>query len=324
MSQEALKPADGCYVFGFALNGDGGGSLPAGIKPSEKPLWLHIDYSVPDSDEWLRRAGVPDKVIDSLVRTDTRPRTLILEEGALLILRTINVNPGQRPEDMVSLRLWIEKDRIISVRQRRIYSTQELKTLLEEGKGPRDVQELVVMLIERIADHVANFVDTIEEELAGYEEEIESGDAARLRTSVSTLRREVAAIRRYLSPERDALESFSRQAKNLMNQEYAYQVHEQSDRIVRFVEDLDLVRERALVLQEELMNRMAQELNVRLFVLSLVAAVFLPISFITGIFGMNVAGLPGLEDPRAFILVIALMVVVALGILGVFKVKQWL
>src|SRR5690606_17646379 len=110
-----------CYMFGFVLDGSGGGAPPKAPEARDKPLWLHIDYSTRDSEAWLRRIGIPAKVVESMVRPDTRPRAMVLEQGTLLILRAINANPGHRPEDMVSLRLWIEKNRVISVRQRKVF-----------------------------------------------------------------------------------------------------------------------------------------------------------------------------------------------------------
>ena len=90
------------------------------------------------------------------------------------------------------------------------------------------------------------------------------------------------------------------------------------------MEDLDLVREKAVVLQEELMNLTAQQQNDRMYVLSIVAVIFLPISFVTGLFGMNVAGLPGLETPSAFFYVAMAMTVMVVGALAYFRFKKWL
>ncbi len=72
------------------------------------------------------------------------------------------------------------------------------------------------------------------------------------------------------------------------------------------------------------MNMMAQQQNERMYVLSIVAAIFLPISFVTGLFGMNVAGLPGVETPEGFLYVFSGMVVVVVVILGLFRLKKWL
>ncbi|MDT8399817.1 MAG: CorA family divalent cation transporter, partial [Pseudomonadales bacterium] len=110
----------------------------------------------------------------------------------------------------------------------------------------------------------------------------------------------------------------------IMDEENAYRLHEQSDRIMRYVEDIDLVRERALVLQEELMNRIAQEQNARMYMLSIVAVIFMPVTFVTGVFGMNVAGLPGLEQPGAFMQVVAVMSLIVAGVLWLLRRKRWL
>lgn len=287
-------------------------------------MWIHLDYSEPDCADMLHRAGVPDTGIDSLVRSDTRPRTLSMNGGRILILRTINMNPGASPEDMVSIRIWWERNRLITLRQRRILATQELKTELEQGKGPDNLENLFFALIERMADRVSIYVDTLEESIEQCEGVVDSASPAELRRQVSEVRRHAASVRRFLAPQRDALENFSRQSRDLVDEHYALYLHEQADRILRYVEDLDLIREKALLLQEELMNRVAQEQNSRMYVLSVIAAIFLPISFVTGLFGMNVGGLPGVESPAGFLAVSLGMVGIAAGILLWFRHRGWL
>ena len=94
--------------------------------------------------------------------------------------------------------------------------------------------------------------------------------------------------------------------------------------MVLYVEELDLARERAMVVREEMLSNLAQDQNSKMLLLSLVAAVFLPLSFITGMMGMNTAGLPGLENTMAFWIVVVLMLLTGLGILLVFRRKQWM
>ena len=95
------------------------------------------------------------------------------------------------------------------------------------------------------------------------------------------------------------------------------------DRMIRYLEDLDLIRERTLVLQEEWTNIAMEQQNTRMYVLSIVALIFLPITFVTGIFGMNVAGVPGTENPDAFLLVSGTMALISVVIIGVLKVRRW-
>ena len=100
-------------------------------------------------------------------------------------------------------------------------------------------------------------------------------------------------------------------------------LRDEADRITRYLEDLDLARERTMVLREEFLGQLAQEQNSRMYVLSVVAAVFLPLTFVTGLLGMNVGGLPGLDSPRGFLGSVVLMVFAAAALVGFFRWKRW-
>jgi zinc transporter len=320
---EKLAQTDS-FVFGFALDGLGGG-LPLDKSVSEdKHVWCHLDFMRDDCRSNLEKLRIPEHAIDALTRLDTRPRTLVYESGILLILRVVNLNPGQDPNDMVSLRFWIEKDRVISLRHRRVLSTQDVKEEINQGAGPKNSSELLTTIIEHIADRIADYVDAMEARMLQFEEGAMIDNIVKTRADVSNLRREAAMVRRYLAPQREALEALHRLGAAILEKAELLYIQELSDRITRYVEDLDLVREKAIVLQEELMNMMAQQQNERMYVLSIVAAIFLPISFVTGLFGMNVAGLPGVETPEGFLYVFSGMVVVVIVILALFKLKKWL
>jgi zinc transporter len=316
---------DTCYLFGGTLDGKGGATTAdKSFESATPPHWAHIDYSSEQARGWLAARGLEPFVIDTLIRHESRPNMVAVDDGLLIVLRGINRNAGADPEDMVSLRIWIERDRMISVRQRQVIAAREVLAELEHGNGPKDLAELLTRLIERLADGIAVFVDDIEERMEQHEADVETGEPANIRSDVSAIRRQLATVRRYLAPQRDALDALFRQGKSFLDEGKLYLVREQSDRITRYVEDLDLVRERALVVQEELFNRISQEQNARTYVLSIVAAIFLPITFISGVFGMNVAGLPGLEDIKSFWVVSGVMTAISVGIMIWLRFKRWL
>ncbi len=320
---EKLTQAES-FVFGFALDGVGGGTLLDKADSDAKQVWCHLDCLQDDCRSNLESLGIPEHAIDALTRLDTRPRTMVYESGILLILRVVNLNPGQDPNDMVSLRFWIEQNRVISLRHRRVLSTQDVKQEIIQGVGPKNSSELLSTIIGRIADRIADYVDTIEARMLQFEEGSIIDNIVKIRADVSDLRREAAMVRRYLAPQREAMEALPRLGSAILDKKELLYIQELSDRMTRYVEDLDLVREKAIVLQEELMNMMAQQQNERMYVLSIVAAIFLPISFVTGLFGMNVAGLPGVETPEGFLYVFSGMAVVVVGILVLFRLKKWL
>jgi len=313
-----------CYLFGCTLDGRGGATnVDESIEFATPPHWAHIDYSSEQARGWLTARGLEPFVIDTLIRNESRPNLAAVDDGLLIVLRGINRNAGADPEDMVSLRIWIERDSMISVRQRQVIAAREVFVELENGNGPKNLAELLTRLIERLADGIAVFVDDIEERIEQHEADVETGEPQNIRTDVSAIRRQLATVRRFLAPQRDALDALFRQGKSFLDEDKLYLVREQSDRITRYVEDLDLVRERALVVQEELFNRISQEQNARTYVLSIVAAIFLPITFISGVFGMNVAGLPGLEDINSFWIVSGVMLATSVAILIGLRWKKW-
>ena len=112
--------------------------------------------------------------------------------------------------------------------------------------------------------------------------------------------------------------------RGILSDQQADNLREQSERMTRYIEELDLARERAMVLQEEQRNKVAEQQGMRMYVLSIVTAIFLPLSFLTGVFGMNVAGLPGLENPQAFMYLGTSMLGLALVLLLLMIWKKWL
>ena len=178
--------------------------------------------------------------------------------------------------------------------------------------------------MNRLAHRIGDFVDTIESQLDTIEDEIGKSEAGPVRARLSPLRRQMAAVRRFLAPQRDALDRLYRQPASFIAESNIHVLREEADRITRYLEDLELARERAIVLQEEILSNMAQEQNTRMYVLSVIAAIFLPLTFVTGLLGMNVGGLPGVDSKLGFLSSVVVMVVAALGLLVFFRSKKWL
>jgi len=313
---------DSCKLFGVTLDGRGG-VLP--LMPEDDGIsttWVHGDYSGANAEKWLSEMGLSESAIAALTRSDTRPRSLRMDTGVLVVLRGVNLNPGADQDDMISIRLWVESRRLISLRQRRLFSIEDVRNDLDASRGPRDVGDLFTQIIERIADRVADFVDSLEEKVDNFELAVELGPTIKTRSEVSTVRRQIAHVRRYLAPQREALEALRRGIPDWLV-EHAHSISEESDRIARYVEDLDLARERTVLLQEEILNRIAMEQNTRMFALSIAAIIFLPITFVTGLFGMNVGGLPGTDNASAFWIVSTAMAVMALAVVAWLSWKRW-
>lgn len=326
---EKSSTADTGLIYAYLLNQHGGGRALNWSEintqhSADELLWIHLDFSKQQTHRWIHaESGLDPALADAMLAEDSRPRSLQHGSGILTVLRGVNTNPGSDPEDMVSIRIWIDKHRIISTRRRRLLSIEDICTAIDAGRGPTSAGAFLIDVINRLGDRIEHVVDGLDGDIEEAEAVLAGGDGNSHRLHFGELRRQTARIRRYLAPQRDALDRLSRLQGEILSPDQCIQLHEQADRVTRNLEDLDLARERAMVAQEELLSMLAHDQNSKMVLLSIVAAIFLPLSFLTGLMGMNVAGLPGMENPLSFNILVALMTAIAVGIVVLFKLKKW-
>ena len=317
-------------LFAYVLDGAGGGKKLGWDEinawlPDHGILWIHLDYSSSISQKWLaEKSGLDEVISDALTEEDSRPRCTPFHEGLLLGLRGVNLNPGADPEDMVGIRIWFEKDRIISTRKRKILSISDMQTAIEQGNGPESMGDFLVESTGRIMERMRHVIDDLEDGVADLEDQILTTESHQFRTKLAALRRQAISLRRYLAPQREALSRLLTEKISWLDDSCRIRMREVSDQLARYLEDLDEARDRAAVTQEELVNRLSEQMNNKMYLLSIVAAIFLPLGFLTGLLGINVGGIPGADSKLGFTIFILLLFIVVAFQLWLFKKKKWL
>lgn len=320
----------GGLIHGYAFDGKGGGRVLLhseidGEVSGNGPIWIHLDSTNASARSWLKEhSGIGSLTCTSLLDQETRPRNTMTDDGLLLILRGINCNPGADPEDMVAIRMLITEQRIITMRNRRLMALQDIKERVDAGKGPRHAGEFLVMVTERIADRMGDVVADLDDNVDSLEDTVLSADSHELRAQLAALRRMTISLRRYIAPQRDVLARLLHDRIAWFSDTDRAHLREVAERTARFVEDIDAARERAAITQEELNNRISEQMNKAMYVLSIVAAIFLPLGLLTGLLGINVGGIPGTENKWAFTIVSVGLIGLAVALVAWFKKIRWL
>ena len=307
------------------LNGAGAANPIALSEPLPSqggPLWIHLDYTFDEAREWLEHLpDVPDTVVEALFAADTRPRAADVGGGLLIYLRGVNLAPGARPEDMIALRLWIRNGLIVSTQKRQLMTLSEIATELEQGEGARTPSDLVKRLVDGLIWRMEDVIERIEDQVGECADLLETRPDKALTHEISSLRRRAVTLRRYLAPQREAIARLQNDAR--IDRDDAEIIREAGERLQRLLEDLDAARDHATLLQEEVFSVQNEAINDRMYLLAIISALFLPLGFLTGLFGINVGGLPGVEDPEAFWWCAGALVVIAAGILVWMARRRW-
>ena len=199
-----------------------------------------------------------------------------------------------------------------------------IRQAIESGHGPTGVGDLLATVSEGLVERMGPVIDELEEQAADLEEEVLAGSTAALRSRLVDLRTTAIALRRYIGPQREAMSRLLTQQVDWLSPTDRRWLREVADRITRYVEDLDAARERAQIVQDELAARISEQINRNMYVLSIVAAVFLPLGLVTGYLGINVGGIPGTDWQGAFAAVGLLLLVIAALEIWLFRRFRWI
>ncbi len=318
---------DDGLIAAFHLDGKGGGAEidwhTINARTHDQGLtWIHLDRNGSNTRTWITEQSGIDKVIaNALLAEETRPRSFSTAKGLFVVLRGVNLNPGEDPQDMVSLRIWIEAHMVVSVRIRRLMAVTDIRERIVDGRGPVDPAGFLVMVTDRLIERMGPAIQDIGETLDTMEVDLHQSNPVETRKRLMELRHKAVILRRHLSPQREALGRIQLEQLPWLNQGHKMEIREVTDRTARYVEDLDEIRERSVIIQDELLNELTVGMNKKMYVLTVVAAIVLPLSFATGLLGINVGGMPLAESNAGFWLITG-----GLTALGVFEVFlfRWL
>ncbi len=303
-------------VISIHFDGAGKGFPLDALSPAADRgfTWVHLRRDAPGAEEALDQLNVDAAVREALTAEETRPRCTVHEDGILLNLRGVNLNPSEEPEDLVSVRFWLTESRIVGVWLRPLMAVRDILDATERNQAPISPGDFVSKLAVRLADRVEPSIAALNAEIDNLEEAVDDPRADGLRDNLSRVRRAAIILRRFMVPQKDALSTMQIEDIDWLRERDRVRLREATERVVRLGEDLDLIRDRAQIVHEQIMANRSELLNRRMLLLAVISVIFLPLSLITGLFGVNLAGIPGAANPWAFGTMCAVLVGIGGGL----------
>lgn len=297
--------------------------IAAAMEATGELIWIHLTSNDEQAQSWLgETAGLPDYVVDVLTTTESRPRCDALGEGAFLNLRGRSNEEMTASDPLASVRIYAIAGRVFSVTRRTLTAVDDVVKSVEGGTIA-DPGDLIAEFASAITEELDPEVGELGDQLDDCEADLDADKVFELRRKVTKVRSTAIGYRRFVQPQRAALEKLAALPCDWLHDDDRLHLNSAADRAARMAEELEAIRERSALMHEALTDLRAEQIDSRSLLISIVALIFLPLTFLTGLYGMNIEGLPFAKEPWAFDVIGGICIAITVGIIGYFSAKRW-
>ncbi|WP_276354678.1 magnesium/cobalt transporter CorA [Cohnella caldifontis] len=288
--------------------------------PKEGFYW--IDADVDDLEVLQPLFGLHDLAVeDCLTEEEQRPKLEIYEGHYFLVINSIRFDDEEIY--LRALNIFLGRHYLITVTRTKIHELRNIKPVLleqEVDRADRFLYHLVDLVVDNyfvVADRIENRIETLEEDILMHTKKAHLNE-------IIGLRSEILWLKKVLGPQRDVIATLNKKDLRLIDdqlQKYFGDIHENA---VKISETFETYRDLMGNLREAYQSSVANRANEIMRVFTALTTIFMPLTFITGVYGMNFDYIPGMHDKNGSIVLLALMVVLGFGMFYYFRKKDWL
>lgn len=291
------------------------------IAASDGFVWVHLDGIGEREQLWLtEQAKLDDVIVGTLTATESRPRCDVFDHSAFVNLRGLSTEEMSYSDPLASIRIWARRGLVISTTRKQLTAMADVRKRVEAGEI-KDPGDLIAAFADEITSELDPEVALLGDSLDDCEAGLDPDRVFELRRRVNRVRSKSIGYRRFLFPQRDALEKLAHLEAAWLEDDDRIHLAAAADRAARMAEELEAIRERASLTHDALTDLRAEQIDSRALAISVIAMVFLPLTFVTGLYGMNVKGIWFADEPWAFD-AIAITCLVIAAATGLWFIKQ--
>lgn len=315
--------------FAYVLDKKGGAQkvpLKRVSLAEKNPVWIHLDSQDEEDNAFLKKYKASQTLLEHLLTPETAPRCVRHAHGLMVTLRGLNVNQNT-DDELVAVHIWLTKKCLITVASQPVAAVEELVDLLRRKRGPKTTGALLVQLAHLMIKKIKASLTVIAEEADDLEDRVieERGirQDKKLREDLSHLRHLIVSFRRFLVPQQPVMQALEKISEKLFTAEDKAHLHTLSRDLDFAVEKLNFARDHSSVTQDQLDAKTNTNISQIMYLMSLIMVIFTPLSFITGLLGANIGGIPFNDNPYGFLLICVILVGILLCQISFIKKMHW-
>lgn len=299
--------------------------LHEALSQSSGLFWLDIEQITDEDASLLREFGFHPLSIEDCGPTDTRPKIDEFPDHLFIVFRTLNGDPHDEIVETVKLCVFLSADFVVTVHPTPLPFLKHVKDRVEQDyRQMRTPSFCMYTVLDAAVDHFFPMMDQLDDRIDQVEDRIlEQFEQAAIH-ELFALKKQVLFLRKITGPQREVMNTLTSRPYPQIHQETVIHLRDVYDHLVRIHDILEVHRDLLISALNAYLSQVNNSLNTVMKTLGVVATILLPLTFLTGVFGMNFTFIPGLHHPYGFIATMAGMGLLSLILIVVFKRKGWM
>jgi zinc transporter len=271
-------------------------------------MWLHFDLTDTSAQPWMQaHLALPEEFFEALRQGSRSTRIEDAQDNLIAVVNDVAYEFSFDPSDMASLWMCVSERVAVSARVHPLRSVDKLRLAVRDGVRFGSSVDVLNHLMNGQGDVLVRIVRETTLKVDGIEDSLLHGKLKYQRSELGQLRRLLVRLQRLLAPEPAALFRLLRQPPPWIRAQDLDELRQATEEFSLVIRDLSALQERIKLLQEEIAAQVSEQTNRTLFTLTMVTVLALPINIATGMFGMNVGGIPLADHPHGFLIVLFLV-----------------
>ncbi|MDD4985077.1 MAG: magnesium/cobalt transporter CorA [Dehalococcoidales bacterium] len=301
--------------------------LPYKDKPTT--TWINIDGI--HETEVIERIGqqftLHPLLLEDIVNTGQRPKMEDFGDCLFLVLKMLSYADEDHKIEAEQVSLILGPNFVISFQEREGDIFDTIRERIRKGKGrirKAGADYLAYMLIDAIVDNYFIVLETLGEEIEDIEAELASNPTTKMLHKIRTLKNEMLFLRKSLWPLREVVSGLQRGESILIQQSTQVYLRDVYDHTIQIIDTVETLRDMLSGMLDIYLSSVSNKMNEVMKVLTIFASIFIPLTFVVGIYGMNFEFMPELKWHWGYPVVLIVMAAIATALAFYFKRKKWL
>jgi len=300
------------------------------FKDTDSVTWINVEGI--HRSEILEKLGecygLHPLVLEDIMATDQRPKMEDFGDYMFIVLKMIKYNAENGGLEIEQVSLILGKNFVLSFQEGKEGDVFDpLRERLRTGKGrirKMGADYLVYAMMDSIIDNYFVVIENLGEEIEVIEEKLVTDPGPDTLRSIHKLKRDMIYLRKSVWPLREVIGSLERGESPLVTKSTGIYLRDVYDHTIQVIDTVETFRDMLSGMLDIYLSSVSNRLNAVMKVLTVIATIFMPLTFIVGLYGMNFKYMPELEWHWGYPAVIGVMVIIAAWMLVMFKRKKWL